>query len=93
MYATVRTYSGAAGLADALAARADDIRGVIAQIEGFRAYYLVRTEDGAVSVSVYDTEAGAQASVKAAADYLGQNLAEFATTPPAVSSGEVVLSL
>ena len=93
MYATVRTYSGASGLADELAARADEVRGVIGDIEGFRGYYLIKTGDGAVTVSVFDDEAGAEASTKAAAAYLRDNLPDAAGTPPQVSSGEVLITI
>ena len=93
MYAVVRTYSGAPGLADALAARLDDVRGVIADIDGFQAYYLIKTDGGAVTVSVFDDEAGAEASTKAAAAYLRDNLPDAAGTPPQVSSGEVLITI
>jgi len=93
VYATVRTYSGASGLADELAARADEVRGVIGDIEGFRGYYLIKTGDGAVTVSVFDNEAGAEASTKAAAAYLRENMPDAAGSPPQISSGEVVFSI
>ena len=35
-----------------------DVKTLISDIDGFNAYYLVRTAEGAVSISVYDTEAG-----------------------------------
>ena len=38
MYATVRSYSGRPGLVDALVGRESDIRQVIGEIAGFRAY-------------------------------------------------------
>jgi heme-degrading monooxygenase HmoA len=91
MYATVRTYSGAPGLADALVEREDDVRRLIGDIDGFRAYYLLRTADGVVSVSVFDTEAGTDESIKAAAGFVGENMPELAVTPT-VSSGEVIVS-
>ena len=92
MYATIRSYSGSE-LADALATRESEIRDVIGAIDGFRAYYLIRTTDGnAVTVSVFDDQAGAEASTGAAADYVRENLADVAPGPPEVTTGEVVLS-
>lgn len=93
MYAMLRTYSGAPGLAAELQARTDEVRRVIGEIDGFRAYYLVSTPDGAVSISVFDTEDGTAQSAQAAAAYLRENLPDFAGSPPQVSSGEVVIAI
>ena len=93
MYATIRSYSGQE-LADALAAREDDIRQVVGTIAGFRAYYLVRTTDGnAVTISVFDDQAGAEESTRAAAAWVGENMAGFSPSPPQVTTGEVAFSL
>src|SRR6478609_7178534 len=49
VYATVRTYSASPELAGALVGKADEVKRLIGEIDGFKAYYLVRTADGAVS--------------------------------------------
>ena len=59
MYATIRNYSGNTELADALVANAAAVESLISAIAGFKAYYLIRTNDGAASISVFDSEAGA----------------------------------
>jgi heme-degrading monooxygenase HmoA len=92
MYATVRTYSANPALADGLVAHEADVKSLISAIDGFRAYYLVRTGDGAVSISVYDSEAGANESTSAAAAWIRENLPEIGGAAPQVSSGEVVIS-
>jgi hypothetical protein len=93
MYATVRSYSGSPGLVDALLANEGDVRRVVGEIDGFRAYYLVRTSGGeALTISVFDDQAGADASNRAAADWLRENLADLSVSAPQVSAGEVVLS-
>jgi hypothetical protein len=92
MYATVRTYSGSPELADALVRHGADVKRLISGIGGFRAYYLVRTTEGAVSISVYDDEAGASESTSAAANWIRENLPDLVVSAPQVSSGEVVLS-
>ncbi len=93
MYATLRYYTGHA-LADALATRESDVRQVIAGIDGFRAYYLVRTaDDSTVTVSVFDDQAGAEESTRAAAAWVAENLADLNVSPPRVTGGEVVFSL
>ena len=68
MYATVRTYTAGPELADALVSNEADVKTLISGIDGFNAYYLVRTAEGAVSISVYDSEAGVNESTSAAAN-------------------------
>jgi hypothetical protein len=92
MFVTIRSYGGGSALADALAEREDDIRNVITTIDGFRAYYLLRTAEGATTISVFDDQAGAEASTAAAADYVRENMADVSPGPPQVTTGEVALS-
>jgi hypothetical protein len=92
MYATVRTYSANPALADALVKNEADVKSLISAIDGFRAYYLVHTGDGAVSISIYDTEAGANESTGAAAAWIRENLPDVGGSAPQVSAGEVVIS-
>ena len=91
MYATVRTYAAAAELADALVGKSAEVKALISEIDGFKAYYLIRTGDGAVSVSVYEDQAGADESTQAAAAFIRQNLPDLGVAAPQVFSGEVVL--
>ncbi|HEV7134975.1 MAG TPA: hypothetical protein VGN27_14705 [Gaiellaceae bacterium] len=92
MYATVRVYTAGHELVDALARNESAVRTLLGEIDGFRAYYLVRTPDGAISVSVYDTELGAESSTRAAAAWIAENLPELTGSTPQVSSGEVVIN-
>jgi heme-degrading monooxygenase HmoA len=92
MYATVRTYPASPALADALVAHEADVKSLLHAIEGFRAYYLVRTDDGAVSISIFDSEAGTAASTAAAAAFIRENLPDVGGSAPQVSSGEVVIA-
>ena len=93
MYASVRTYVGNPDLADALAERQDDIRQVIADINGFKAYYLVKGGDATTSISVFDDQAGAEESNSAAAAWLAENLPDLGVAPPQVTAGEVRVAL
>jgi hypothetical protein len=92
MYVTIRSYGGGSALADALIARENDVRGVITAIDGFRAYYLLRTAEGTTTISVFETEEGAQESTSAAAAWLAENLGDVSPGPPQVTTGEVALS-
>ncbi len=91
MYAIVRTYAGNRDLADTLAEHADDIRQVIGGINGFRAYYLLKTGDGTTSISVFEDQAGAEESNRAAAAWLAENLPDLNVAPPQVTAGEAVI--
>jgi hypothetical protein len=94
MYATVRSYSAAGALVDALVARQDEVRSLIGGIDGFRAYYLIRTADGqAVTVSVFDDEAGAAESTRVATGWVAENLGDLGIGAPQVTTGEVAFSL
>ena len=66
---------------------------VIAGINGFKAYYLVRTAAGeALSVSVYDDKTGGEASNRAAAGWIGENLPDMSVSAPQVTEGEAVIA-
>jgi heme-degrading monooxygenase HmoA len=92
MYATVRTYSGPERFADELAKREDEVRALLEGIPGFRAYYMLRTEDGgAASISVFDDRSGTEESTRQASDWVRENMPDLGVSPPSVSSGEVVI--
>jgi hypothetical protein len=91
MFATIRVYTGANDLADALVENESEVKRLIGDIEGFESYYLVRTADGAASMSVYADQAGAAASDRAAATWIGENLPDLKVTAPQVSAGDVVI--
>jgi heme-degrading monooxygenase HmoA len=93
MYVTVRRYAGSRDLVDALVENESEVKRLITDIDGFRAYYLVRTEDGeAMSISVYDSESGAAESSRAAAAWVGENLKDLSVSAPQVTAGEAVIS-
>ena len=63
---------------------------IISQTPGFIAYYVVDSGGGALTtVSVFESQAGAEESVRLAADYVSQNLAGLFDGPPAVTAGDV----
>lgn len=93
MHATIRNYSGGGALADALVEHQDEVRDLISGIDGFRAYYIVRDGDGVTTFSVFDDEAGADESTRAAAAWIAENLGDLGLAPPEVTSGPVLFSI
>jgi hypothetical protein len=94
MHVTVRTYagSGARELADVIVENEDTVRSLISEIDGFQAYYLVRTDDGCVTISVFDAAAGGEESSRRAAEWIRENAADLSAAPPQISSGEAAIS-
>ena len=78
----IRNYTGGRAFADALVSHQDEIREILTGIDGFRAYYLLRTVEGATTISVFATEDGAQESTSAAAAWVGENLGNVSPDPP-----------
>jgi hypothetical protein len=91
MYATIRIYSGDPGFAGDLVEHESDVRDLISGIDGFQAYYLLRTADGTASISVYEDEASAAESTRVAAAWIAENLPNTTVAAPQVTSGEVVI--
>jgi hypothetical protein len=89
MYATLRWYDDP-DLAGRLQERGDDVRSIISEIDGFRGYYLVRSDAGTISISIFDDESSTKASNEAAASWLRENMPGVSASN--VAGGEVVLS-
>ena len=64
---------------------------IVKQVPGFQEYFLVETDGGVVSISVFVDQAGADESTARAADWVQQNLADFFAGPPTVTIGSVWL--
>lgn len=95
MHAVVRTYSGqgAKELFDLLEQRKAEVEDLIRSVSGFQAYTLIRTEDGGVTVTVCQDQAGTDASLQLAKNWIQENASDLGASPPSVSEGSVVLQL
>lgn len=56
-------------------------------------WYLLRTPDGVTTVTIGQDQAGAEASVRLAGDWIKANMPAFMPQPPEVSNGEVLLQI
>ncbi len=94
MHAAVRIYQVDPGSVDEFKQKVNEgFLPIIKGASGFRAYYALDTGSGRIaSVSVFDDQAGAEESVKMAADYIKENMASVAPIPPEVLEGEIFAS-
>ena len=89
MYTVIRNYTGAPGLADDLKKRSKDIESEIGSVSGFIAYQLLKTSDGALSITMCEDRAGCDDSNKRAANWLRQNMPSLKAGTPQTISGEL----
>jgi heme-degrading monooxygenase HmoA len=92
MFATIRRYNIAPGSADTIAQRVNaEFLPKVTQAAGFGAYLVIDPKDGTmVSISVFDSREEAEASTRAATDWVRQSLGSVIKTAPVIISGEVV---
>ena len=63
---------------------------IIKDADGFLAYYALNAGAGEIAtVSVFEDQAGAEESIRMAADWIRQNLAALLPNPPEITAGEV----
>ncbi|MFJ9550606.1 hypothetical protein [Streptomyces erythrochromogenes] len=91
MYAVIRRYEGVTDPAEAGRLVDEGFVTLLRRVPGFVAYYWVDAGDGVMlSTSVFDDRAGADESVRRAADFVRENLASLLPNPPQVTAGQVV---
>jgi len=93
MFGSIRKYSGAPTMVEELVKKQDDIKSALRPVAGFQSYYLLRTNDGAISLTVCDNKAGAEESNRVEATWLKDKLPVFATRAPEITTGEVQIQL
>jgi heme-degrading monooxygenase HmoA len=94
MYASIRKYYIIPGTAEEFLRR---VQGgfvpLISQVPGFQAYYVLQVrDDEVISVSIFDTQAGAEDSVRRAAEWVAKNIASFIQGLPEITAGQVKIS-
>ncbi|WP_243303853.1 hypothetical protein [Geothrix oryzisoli] len=91
MHTVIRGYAGHQGLADELKRRGKDIEAELSSVPGFIAYYLLKTDDGALSITICEDPRSCDESTRRAAAWLGRNLPDLKLHPPQVVEGAVSL--
>ncbi|MEW2418198.1 hypothetical protein AB0953_31520 [Streptomyces sp. NPDC046866] len=91
MYAVVRRYEGVTDPAEAGRRVDEGFVPLLRQVPGFVAYYWIDAGGGVmVSTSVFEDRAGAEESIKRAAEFVRDSLASLLPEPPQVTAGQVV---
>jgi hypothetical protein len=93
MFASIRRYEFQPGRAAEISRRVQEgFVPIISGAPGFLAYYLViESGDVGVSVSVFETQAEADVSVRLAADWVKHSLIGLLKGPPELTEGEVTV--
>ena len=93
MFASIRKYSEAPLLSDELVKHQDELKTALRPIRGLHAYYLVKTPNGAVSLTLCEDKAGADESNRLEATLLKDKLPTFTSRGPEIATGEVRFQL
>src|SRR5687768_18576520 len=89
MYVSIRQYNGR-NVAEFSRRAQEGFVPLVRQVPGFLAWYLVDGGGGALfTITLCEDQAGAEASVSAAADWVPANVADLVERSPAVIHGEV----
>jgi heme-degrading monooxygenase HmoA len=91
MYASIREYYIIPGTAEEFLRRVQEgFVPLISQVPGFGAYYVLQVRnDEVVSISLFDTQAGAEESVRRAAAWVAEHLVSFLQGFPEITVGHV----
>ena len=94
MYVTIRRYKVKPGSMGEIIRKAQEgFVPIISKAPGFVRYGIVNAgNDTLVTISTFDDRAGAEESVKMAADFVKKNLVALVTGPPEITSGELVVA-
>lgn len=92
-YTVIRRYTVDPANVDEIIRRAKEgFVPIISKAPGFRAYRLVRMDDGrAATVSTFDTREQGEESIKLAAGWIKENLGPLLPNPPEILAGEILV--
>src|ERR1700759_2955439 len=95
MYATIRRYeaSDKSRTTEIVRKAHDSLLPRLSEMSGFNGYYLIDAGDGVFSsVSIFETAAHADESTRVASSWVREQKLETAlTTPPQITSGQLVV--
>lgn len=88
-YVSIRRYEGVKNVDEVIRVVQEGFVPIISSSPGYIAYYAVDAGDGVVaSISVFENQAGMEASNRKAADWVKANLASLLPGAPQITAGE-----
>jgi hypothetical protein len=92
MYASVRVTQAKQGLAGKIGQRVtDDFVPIVSQIPGFIGYYVINMGgDKLVTVSIFEDDKGARASIQASYEWVSHNITDWLARPLDIMEGPVI---
>jgi heme-degrading monooxygenase HmoA len=88
MYTVIRRYEGISNAEEVVRRASEEFGPQLAGQPGFQGYWVVDGGDGVIaSITVFDTEAAAEESTKAAASWVQEQLAELVPNAPQITAG------
>lgn len=95
MHIVIRDYHATApGVVAAAVERQESLKAAMRAIDGLVAYYIVDKGNGDLAtVSVVQDQASAEESIRVAAAWVRENMAQWASNPPTIVQGDVVVSI
>jgi hypothetical protein len=95
MYASIRRYEGLSRetIEEIIKRSKEGFVPIISAGARFISYNFIDSGNGVVAtISVFETKAAAEESNKTSASWVNEALAEFATKPPEITTGEVKIA-
>jgi oxalate decarboxylase/phosphoglucose isomerase-like protein (cupin superfamily) len=92
MYASVRLTQAKPGTVEEIGQRVtDDFVAIVSRIPGFVGYYVINVGgDKLVTVSIFEDDKGARASIQASHDWVSENITEWLAQPLEIMEGRVI---
>jgi hypothetical protein len=92
-YVSIRRYEGIIDFDEVVRRAAEGFVPIISGTPGYIAYHIIDAGGGvAASISIFESQAGAEESTRRAAAWVKENLAQLIPNPPQVTAGEARVS-
>ena len=92
MYASIRLTQARPGSVDEIGKRVtSDFVPIVSQIPGFIGYYVINVGgDKLATVSIFENDEGARASIQASHEWVSENITEWLASPLEIMEGRVI---
>ncbi|MEO3472322.1 HAD-IC family P-type ATPase [Roseomonas sp. CAU 1739] len=92
MYAMIRSYTATGSVEEIVRRVEASVLPMLKTHPGFRNYWAGRSEGGVFSISLFDSQAQAEAAHEAVRGIVAANLTELLPQPPVITRGEVLVT-